>query len=112
MGAPSARIRPQSNARCGRSKSRIGERTALREVQAMKITAPPRLLVTGFGAFPGAPENPTEALVRALAEEPPARFGAGALRAAVLPTDYRRSWPALRRLYGAFAPDLVVHFGL
>ena len=27
------------------------------------MAARPRLLVTGFGAFPGAPENPTESLV-------------------------------------------------
>lgn len=32
--------------------------------------APPaRLLICGFGPFPGAPVNPTEAVVRALAEE-------------------------------------------
>ena len=71
-----------------------------------------RLLVTGFGPFPGAPENPTEALVQALAKEPPEAFGANALEAAVLPTDYRRSWTTLRRLYASFDPDVVVHFGL
>lgn len=71
-----------------------------------------RLLVTGFGPFPGAPENPTERLVRALAEEPAAAFGAAALHAEVLITEYRRSWAALERLYEAFKPDTVVHFGL
>ena len=35
------------------------------------MTGAPRLLVTGFGPFPGAPENPTERLVRR------ARGGAG-----------------------------------
>ena len=70
------------------------------------------LLVTGFGPFPGAPENPTEALVRALAKEPAEAFGASAFKAVVLTTDYRRSWAALRRLYSSFAPDVVVHFGL
>nr|WP_269751130.1 hypothetical protein [Acuticoccus mangrovi] len=29
------------------------------------------MLVTGFGPFPGVPENPTEVLVRAIAESPP-----------------------------------------
>lgn len=72
----------------------------------------PKLLVTGFGPFPGAPRNPTEALVAALAAEPAETFGAAALKALVLPTDYRRSWSILRRLYGSFAPDVVVHFGL
>jgi len=72
----------------------------------------PRLLVTGFGPFPGAPENPTEQLIRALAHEPPQTFGAADFRAVVLPTDYRRSWQRLRRLYARLDPDIVVHFGL
>ncbi len=38
----------------------------------------PRLLITGFGPFPGAPENPTERLVKALAAEPAEAFGADA----------------------------------
>jgi pyroglutamyl-peptidase len=70
------------------------------------------MLVTGFGPFPGAPENPTDALVRALAKEPAEAFGVGAFRAVVLKTDYLRSWAALRRLCSSFAPDVVVHFGL
>ncbi|MBA3517879.1 MAG: pyroglutamyl-peptidase I [Rhizobiales bacterium] len=68
--------------------------------------------MTGFGPFPHAPENPTEALVKALAGEPPEAFGAGALRALVLPTEYRRSREKLRRATARFAPDVVVHFGL
>ncbi len=72
----------------------------------------PNLLVTGFGPFPGAPANPTEALVRELAHVPPETFGAAGFHAVVLPTEYRRSWSILRRLYGRLAPDVVVHFGL
>jgi pyroglutamyl-peptidase len=72
----------------------------------------PRLLVTGFGPFPGAPENPTTPLVLALAGESAERFGASALRAVALPAEYRRSWARLRRLYASFAPEVVVHFGL
>jgi pyroglutamyl-peptidase len=72
----------------------------------------PRLLVTGFGPFPGAPDNPTERLVKALAEAPAEAFGAGAFHAAVLRTEYRRSWEELQRLSADFAPDIVVHFGL
>ena len=71
-----------------------------------------KLLVTGFGAFPGAPENPTEALVNALAGIPPQDLGASALKAVVLETEYRRSWATLRGLYSAFSPDVVIHFGL
>jgi len=72
----------------------------------------PRLLATGFGPFPHAPENPTEALMRALAREAPASFGAREFRAVVLAADYRRAWATLRRLYATFLPDVVVHFGL
>jgi pyroglutamyl-peptidase len=50
--------------------------------------------------------------MRHLAGESPEAFGAGALKAAVLATEYRRSWETLRRLYAGFAPDVVVHFGL
>jgi len=71
-----------------------------------------RLLVTGFGPFPGARKNPTETLVRALAGEAASAFGASELRAVVLPTDYRRSQAMLRRLNATFLPDIVVHFGL
>ncbi len=76
------------------------------------MAAGPKVLVTGFGPFPNAPENPTQILVGGLAGEPPEQFGASALRALVLPTDYRKSWPALRRVYARFSPDVVVHFGL
>jgi pyroglutamyl-peptidase len=76
------------------------------------MTDRPRLLVTGFGPFPGAPDNPTERLVRALAEEPAELFGASALAAVVLPTEYALSWEVLRRLYRRFEPDMVMHFGL
>ena len=71
-----------------------------------------RLLVTGFGPFPGAPENPTSALVQWLASTPADEIGAPVLRAIVLPTDYRKSWDRLRRVYNSFHPDIVVHFGL
>ena len=50
--------------------------------------------------------------MRALAGERPEAVGAGAVKAVVLPTDYRRSWAMLRRLYAVFVPDIVVHFGL
>lgn len=71
-----------------------------------------RLLVTGFGPYPGAPENPTEGLVKALAAEPPEALGAGAFHAVVLRTEYHGSWAELERLTVDFDPDVVVHFGL
>jgi pyroglutamyl-peptidase len=50
--------------------------------------------------------------MRALADEAASTFGGSAFRAVVLPTEYRRSWAVLRRLYARFAPDVVVHFGV
>ena len=73
---------------------------------------PPALLVTGFGPFPGAPENPTAALIRALADQAPGTYGAAAFKTVVLPTEFARSWSTLKRLYRSFAPDIVVHFGV
>jgi pyroglutamyl-peptidase len=76
------------------------------------VPAGPRLLVTGFGPFPGSAENPTEALMHALRREPPEGFGAAAFRALVLPTDYRRSGALMRGACRRLDPDVVVHFGL
>ncbi|MGE3245997.1 MAG: pyroglutamyl-peptidase I [Beijerinckiaceae bacterium] len=79
------------------------------------MTAPlTRLLLTGFGSFPGAPSNPTQALVRSL----PKHYGrslalAGIdLRAAVLPVAYAEVEAALRGLIVQHRPDIVLHLGL
>jgi pyroglutamyl-peptidase len=72
----------------------------------------PRLLITGFGPFPGAPENPTALLVEALSGRPASDFGARKFQAIVLPTEYQRSWVMLGQVYASFDPDVVVHFGL
>ncbi len=72
----------------------------------------PRVLVTGFEPFPGAPVNPTEALVFSLREAPPRIAGVGAFRAEVLPVDYAAIGPCLSRIGGEFAPDIAIHFGL
>jgi len=70
----------------------------------------PRLLVTGFEPFPGAPVNPTEWLVQALGKEPPE--GSSAFRAEVLPVDYTKVGPALSKIGRDFRPDIAIHFGL
>ena len=74
------------------------------------MTQAPRVLVTGFGPFPGAPENPTEWLVAALVGSPSPV--AAALSAAVLPVDYAKAGPALEAAAMAAAPDIAIHFGL
>lgn len=72
----------------------------------------PRVLVTGFEPFPGAPVNPTAWLVTALCENPPRPVGVGAFRAEVLPVDYRAIGPRLSAIGRSFSPDIAIHFGL
>ena len=73
------------------------------------LPAPTRLLVTGFGAFPGMPRNPSEIVVRAL-QRHRAIF---ARRSIALTTQVL---PVLYDLAAAFAPapapDVIVHIGV
>jgi pyroglutamyl-peptidase len=74
---------------------------------------PKVILVTGFGAFPGAPHNPTELLIDNLAahEKPLAQLGIR-LERQVLPVVYDEIAPKLESLIAAKSPDVVLHFGL
>lgn len=71
-----------------------------------------RLLVTGFGPFPGAPVNPTEQLMRRLEAERPSFDAPVALAIEILPTEYAGLPATLDRFGRAHAPDIAVHFGL
>jgi pyroglutamyl-peptidase len=71
-----------------------------------------RLLVTGFGPFPGAPLNPTEALVCRLDADPPALGDDVALAIEVVPTEYGKLAPTLDRFGREVTPDIAIHFGL
>jgi len=72
-----------------------------------------RLLVTGFGPFPGVADNPSAWLVRRLRRAGFAAAHTGVTPAfAVFPTE----WGALPRVHALTLsrtrPDLVVHFGV
>ena len=71
------------------------------------------VLVTGFGAFPGAPRNPTLAILAGLERHRGrlARLGIE-LRCAVLPVVYEAVEPALRAATGSTRPDAILHLGL
>lgn len=73
---------------------------------------PPRILVTGFSVFPGAPVNPTEALVSILREEPPESERIEAFRAEVLAVEYATVAGRLSAIGREFLPDIAIHFGL
>ena len=71
------------------------------------------ILVTGFGAFPGAPRNPTETLVRRLERHRGrlARLGVD-LRCVVLPVRYADLPDRLATLATRHRPDVILHFGV
>ncbi|WP_265515496.1 pyroglutamyl-peptidase I [Nitratireductor luteus] len=71
--------------------------------------ARPRVLVTGFGPFPGAPVNPTEWLAEALGRQP---WPDADLRSAVLAVEYGTVARNAERLGEDFSPDIAIHFGL
>lgn len=70
------------------------------------------ILLTGFGPFPGAPENVSKWLVEALADAiPPSRLGCD-LRGEVLPTEWAEVSRRGPDLLDHHKPRLVLHFGL
>ena len=70
----------------------------------------PRLLLTGFGPFPGAPENPTGPLIKTLAR----RLRGSTLRVSthVFETTYLAVDRDLPRLIRRIQPDAILMFGL
>jgi pyroglutamyl-peptidase len=72
-----------------------------------------RVLVTGFGKFPGARDNPTGLLVHALGRHRArlARLGVE-LETDVLPVNYAEVARKLEELDETLKPDAILHFGL
>ena len=71
----------------------------------------PRLLLTGFGPFPGAPRNPTAEVVARLARPEVGRR----LGVEIVPHVFPTTWAAIDDLASLFAdtrPDAVLHLGL
>lgn len=70
----------------------------------------PRLLLTGFGPFPGAPDNPTGPLIAALA--PKLRKDGFRVSTHVFETTYAAVDRELPRLLQRVKPDAILMFGL
>lgn len=87
-------------------------RGAIPAAPARSRTRPIRILVTGFGPFPGAPDNPTAPLVRALARKTRIAHDDVTVKAHVFPTRYQAVDRTLPRLLETFKPDAIVMFGL
>ncbi|MBI1737452.1 MAG: pyroglutamyl-peptidase I [Candidatus Rokubacteria bacterium] len=67
------------------------------------------ILLTGFEPFGTHKVNPSEELARALDGR---RFGAHAVRGAVLPVHHREAAARMQALLGELDPDAIVHLGL
>jgi pyroglutamyl-peptidase len=71
-----------------------------------------RIVLTGFGPFPGVAENATARLVPAVARSARSLFPGCEFVAEVLPTEWRAAPERLTGLYATEPADLVLHFGV
>lgn len=71
-----------------------------------------QIVVTGFGPYPGQPQNPTEELMRQLAIDLPKLGQDVRLQRLVLPTEYSGLAERLTLIGALGKPDIAIHFGL
>jgi len=71
-----------------------------------------RVLLTGFGPFPGAPVNPSAALAAALARRRRPAFAGIERSIHIFATAYAAVDRDLPKLFAAQKPDIVLMFGL
>jgi pyroglutamyl-peptidase len=74
--------------------------------------AGPRILLTGFGPFPGALTNPSARLVETLAAMTPSQTPGYQLHAEILPTEWETVAALAPRLHAKLQPHVMIHFGL
>lgn len=71
-----------------------------------------RVLLTGFGPFPGVPVNATMQLVPELHALAASAFPDIAIMSEILPTEWQAAPQRLAALLAAFKPHLAIHFGV
>jgi pyroglutamyl-peptidase len=71
-----------------------------------------RVLITGFGPFPGAPGNPSRALVERLVRMRRPAFDGVRTTCHIFPTRYAAVDSDFRSLIAAHDPDIILMFGL
>jgi len=86
----------------------IGARRGPRQTSPSR---PVRILLTGFGPFPGMPRNPSEALVRRLAATGALRRTPARIDTLVLDTVWRRLDVLATRIEG-LRPDVILMVGV
>lgn len=72
----------------------------------------PRILLTGFGPFPGADTNPTEKLMGVFTASSEKWFPEAEVRTAVLTTAYAECERGFMSEIKRFEPDIVLSFGV
>jgi pyroglutamyl-peptidase len=72
----------------------------------------PVILITGFGPFPGAPQNASSLLADAVAEAARRELPGFAVHAETLPTEWHAGPMRLAGLLDTLEPILAVHFGV
>jgi pyroglutamyl-peptidase len=78
----------------------------------MNETYQRRLLITGFGPFPGVPVNNSARLAEMLAGAGRARLPSHLVEASILPTEWTAGPDKLNWLWDTFRPDVAIHFGV
>ena len=71
-----------------------------------------RLLMTGFGSFPGAPSNPTLLIIARLARSSRLARAGVVLVTRALPVAYNGAEARLRAMIADARPDAILHLGL
>lgn len=97
--------------RMAKSKRTSSEKTRVPKRRATSRPTTIRLLLTGFGPFPGAPVNPTGPLIRALKRKLRSQPGIQ-IDTHVFRTTYAAVDRALPRLLERQKPDALLMFGL
>ena len=72
----------------------------------------PIILLTGFGPFPGVPENATAELVPEVAREARKRWPGFHVETAILPTEWRAAPDTVVDLITELKPAVALHFGV
>ncbi len=74
-------------------------------------TQTPTILITGFGPFPGAPDNPSQTIIEALAAQNDTSAINANIIYGLLPTHWQKLAPALAKLFAQHQPDFCLHLG-
>ena len=70
------------------------------------------VLLTGFGPFPGMPENVSAALVRAVSRQARHVFQPHRFHASILPTEWSAAPERVAALMKRLRPSVALHFGV